>query len=160
MFLRSESGELCVRIRRAKKGSGGGLKLPSGWNVPGGGKFLSLSLATEISVARREFFSLFSSSSLLLFFLSLSPSLPHNLPRLRVSLSLSLATEISVARREFLSLSISVVGNSLFFLSLTSPSLSNLMFFRRELCRSFDCLRTCDCNGCFVWKRGLREITT
>ena len=53
-----------------------------------------------------------------------------------------------------------VVGKSLFFLSLTSPSLSNLMFFRRERCRSFDCLRTCDCNGCFVWKRGVREITT
>ena len=45
---------------------------------------LSLPLATEISVARRNFFF-----SLLLFFLSLSPSLPHFLPRLRVSLSLS-----------------------------------------------------------------------
>ena len=43
--------------------------------------------------------------SLLLFFLSLSPSLPHFLPRLRVSLSLSLSlslsTKISVARRDF-----------------------------------------------------------
>ena len=56
---------------------------------------LFLSLATEISVARREFFF-----SLLLFFLSLSPSLPHFLPRLRVSLSLSLSTEISVARSD------------------------------------------------------------
>ena len=50
---------------------------------------LSLSLSREeISVARRDFFF-----SLILFFLSLSPSLPHFLPRLLVSLSL--ATKIS-----------------------------------------------------------------
>ena len=45
VFLRSESGELCVGIRRAKKGSGGGLELPSGWNVPGGGTCLPPSYA-------------------------------------------------------------------------------------------------------------------
>ena len=63
---------------------------------------------------RRVFFF-----SVLLFFLSLSPSLPHFLPRPRVSLSLSLATEISFARRDFF------FSLLLFFLSL-SPSLPRL----------------------------------
>lgn len=36
VFLRTENGELCVGIRRAKRGPGGGLELPSGWNIPGG----------------------------------------------------------------------------------------------------------------------------
>ena len=75
---------------------------------------LSLSFATEIPVARRDFFF-----SLLLFFLSLSPSLPHFLPRLRISLSSS-----------FLSLTLSF-SSSLSF-SCASLSLSRDGNFRGE----------------------------
>ncbi|KAI5395588.1 variant 3, Auxin response factor 16 [Lathyrus oleraceus] len=38
VFLRAENGDLCVGIRRAKKGIGGGHEDPSGWN-PVGEKF-------------------------------------------------------------------------------------------------------------------------
>ena len=75
----------------------------------------SLSLATEISVARRDFF--FS----LLFFLSLSPSLP----RLRVSLSL--ATEISVERRDFFFSLLSLFRKLFPSFSLSSFSRSPLL---------------------------------
>ncbi|KAL3523465.1 hypothetical protein ACH5RR_016299 [Cinchona calisaya] len=33
VFLRAESGDLCVGIRRAKRGIGGGPEAPSGWNT-------------------------------------------------------------------------------------------------------------------------------
>ncbi|KAK7279343.1 hypothetical protein RJT34_24392 [Clitoria ternatea] len=36
VFLRAENGELCVGIRRAKKGIGGGPEASSGWNPAGG----------------------------------------------------------------------------------------------------------------------------
>ncbi|XP_014492359.1 auxin response factor 22 [Vigna radiata var. radiata] len=36
VFLRAENGDLCVGIRRAKKGIGGGLEGSSGWNPSGG----------------------------------------------------------------------------------------------------------------------------
>ncbi|XP_020212235.1 auxin response factor 18 [Cajanus cajan] len=36
VFLRAENGDLCVGIRRAKKGIGGGPEAPSGWNPAGG----------------------------------------------------------------------------------------------------------------------------
>ncbi|CAD5174530.1 unnamed protein product [Musa acuminata subsp. malaccensis] len=37
VFLRTENGDLCVGIRRAKRGGiGGGPDIPSGWNPPGG----------------------------------------------------------------------------------------------------------------------------
>ena len=36
VFLRAENGDLCVGIRRAKKGIGGGLEGSSGWNPAGG----------------------------------------------------------------------------------------------------------------------------
>ncbi|XP_078427903.1 auxin response factor 18-like [Wolffia australiana] len=39
VFLRADNGELCVGIRRAKRGPAGGLELPSGWNIPGGSCF-------------------------------------------------------------------------------------------------------------------------
>jgi hypothetical protein len=35
VFLRAENGDLCVGIRRAKKGIGGGHEDPSGWNPVG-----------------------------------------------------------------------------------------------------------------------------
>ena len=93
---------------------------------------LSLSLSRRKFPSRGENF--FLSSSLLL---SLSPSLPHILPRLRVSLSLSLATEISVARREFFSLFFSsslTLSSSSYSSSLArlSLSLSRDGNFRRE----------------------------
>ncbi|KAJ6828754.1 auxin response factor 18-like isoform X2 [Iris pallida] len=34
VFLRTENGDLCVGIRRAKRGIGGGHEQPSGWNPP------------------------------------------------------------------------------------------------------------------------------
>ncbi|KAJ0970491.1 hypothetical protein J5N97_023368 [Dioscorea zingiberensis] len=34
VFLRTENGDLCVGIRRAKRGIGGGLESPAGWNPP------------------------------------------------------------------------------------------------------------------------------
>jgi len=34
VFLRAENGDLCVGIRRAKRGIGGGPEQPSGWNPP------------------------------------------------------------------------------------------------------------------------------
>ncbi|OAY38843.1 auxin response factor 18 [Manihot esculenta] len=36
VFLRAENGDLCVGIRRAKRGVGGGNECPSGWNSFGG----------------------------------------------------------------------------------------------------------------------------
>ncbi|KAI3447590.1 hypothetical protein Pfo_004255 [Paulownia fortunei] len=36
VFLRAENGDLCVGIRRAKRGIGGGPEVPSGWNPTGG----------------------------------------------------------------------------------------------------------------------------
>ncbi|XP_077227200.1 auxin response factor 18-like isoform X2 [Tasmannia lanceolata] len=36
VFLRTENGDLCVGIRRAKRGVGGGLESPSGWNSASG----------------------------------------------------------------------------------------------------------------------------
>ena len=39
VFLRADNGDLCVGIRRAKKGIGGGHEYPSGWNPQGGGNF-------------------------------------------------------------------------------------------------------------------------
>ncbi|XP_038982395.1 auxin response factor 18-like isoform X2 [Phoenix dactylifera] len=36
VFLRAENGDLCVGIRRAKRGVGGGHESPSGWNPPTG----------------------------------------------------------------------------------------------------------------------------
>ncbi|XVF83209.1 hypothetical protein PTKIN_Ptkin16aG0115700 [Pterospermum kingtungense] len=36
VFLRAENGDLCVGIRRAKKGIGSGHEYPSGWNSGGG----------------------------------------------------------------------------------------------------------------------------
>lgn len=36
VFLRAENGELCVGIRRAKRGIGGGQEISSGWNPAGG----------------------------------------------------------------------------------------------------------------------------
>ncbi|OAY45879.1 auxin response factor 18 [Manihot esculenta] len=36
VFLRAENGDLCVGIRRAKRGIGGGNEYPSGWNAFGG----------------------------------------------------------------------------------------------------------------------------
>ncbi|KAL8227087.1 hypothetical protein R6Q57_016919 [Mikania cordata] len=36
VFLRAENGDLCVGIRRAKRGFGGGLETSSGWNPVGG----------------------------------------------------------------------------------------------------------------------------
>ncbi|KAI3823432.1 hypothetical protein L1987_04868 [Smallanthus sonchifolius] len=36
VFLRAENGDLCVGIRRAKRGIGGGLETSSGWNPVGG----------------------------------------------------------------------------------------------------------------------------
>ncbi|KAK9079304.1 hypothetical protein SSX86_000975 [Deinandra increscens subsp. villosa] len=36
VFLRAENGDLCVGIRRAKRGVGGGQETPSGWNPAGG----------------------------------------------------------------------------------------------------------------------------
>nr|KYP53086.1 Auxin response factor 18 [Cajanus cajan] len=43
VFLRAENGDLCVGIRRAKKGIGGGAEFSSGWNplFGGGSGFLS-----------------------------------------------------------------------------------------------------------------------
>ncbi|RDX75107.1 Auxin response factor 18, partial [Mucuna pruriens] len=35
VFLRAENGDLCVGIRRAKRGGAGGLEAPSGWNSAG-----------------------------------------------------------------------------------------------------------------------------
>ncbi|XP_059646874.1 auxin response factor 18-like [Cornus florida] len=40
VFLRAENGDLCVGIRRAKKGIGGGSESSSGWN-PAGGNFVT-----------------------------------------------------------------------------------------------------------------------
>ncbi|KAK7843922.1 auxin response factor 16 [Quercus suber] len=40
VFLRAENGDLCVGIRRAKRGIGGALESPSGWN-PGPGNSVS-----------------------------------------------------------------------------------------------------------------------
>ncbi|GMN24798.1 hypothetical protein TIFTF001_000704 [Ficus carica] len=37
VFLRTETGDICVGIRRAKRGIGGGLEPPSGWNNGYGG---------------------------------------------------------------------------------------------------------------------------
>ncbi|XP_051113847.1 auxin response factor 18-like [Andrographis paniculata] len=37
VFLRAENGDLCVGIRRAKKGIGGGPEVPPDWNPMGGG---------------------------------------------------------------------------------------------------------------------------
>ncbi|WVZ59338.1 hypothetical protein U9M48_009493 [Paspalum notatum var. saurae] len=39
VFLRTEHGELCVGIRRAKRVSCGGMECMSGWNAPGYGPF-------------------------------------------------------------------------------------------------------------------------
>ncbi|XP_052176470.1 auxin response factor 18-like [Diospyros lotus] len=39
VFLRAENGDLCVGIRRAKKGIGGGHESSSGWNPAGGNSF-------------------------------------------------------------------------------------------------------------------------
>ncbi|KAF8723104.1 hypothetical protein HU200_022257 [Digitaria exilis] len=39
VFLRTEHGELCVGIRRAKRVSCGGMECMSGWNAPGYGAF-------------------------------------------------------------------------------------------------------------------------
>ncbi|XP_027104978.2 auxin response factor 18 [Coffea arabica] len=36
VFLRAENGDLCVGIRRAKRGIGGGPEAPSGWNTSAG----------------------------------------------------------------------------------------------------------------------------
>lgn len=36
VFLRAENGDLCIGIRRAKKGIGSGLESPSRWNSPNG----------------------------------------------------------------------------------------------------------------------------
>ncbi|KAL0338448.1 UNVERIFIED_CONTAM: Auxin response factor 18 [Sesamum angustifolium] len=36
VFMRAESGDLCVGIRRAKRGTGGGPEMPTGWNPAGG----------------------------------------------------------------------------------------------------------------------------
>ncbi|KAG8376559.1 hypothetical protein BUALT_Bualt09G0076000 [Buddleja alternifolia] len=36
VFLRAENGDLCVGIRRAKRGIGGGPEMPTGWNPTGG----------------------------------------------------------------------------------------------------------------------------
>ncbi|KAF8403066.1 hypothetical protein HHK36_011160 [Tetracentron sinense] len=36
VFLRTENGDLCVGIRRAKRGIGGGLESPAGWNPAAG----------------------------------------------------------------------------------------------------------------------------
>ncbi|KAF9613606.1 hypothetical protein IFM89_009432 [Coptis chinensis] len=36
VFLRTENGDLCVGVRRAKRGVGGGPELASGWNPPAG----------------------------------------------------------------------------------------------------------------------------
>ncbi|XP_059628317.1 auxin response factor 18 [Cornus florida] len=36
VFLRADNGDLCVGIRRAKRGIGGGTESPSGWNTLGG----------------------------------------------------------------------------------------------------------------------------
>ena len=59
--------------------------------------------------------------SLLLFFLSLSPSLPHILPRLHVSLSLSLSRWKFPSRGE--------ISFSLFFSSFSHPPILFLTFF-------------------------------
>ncbi|KAI3473986.1 hypothetical protein Pfo_028774 [Paulownia fortunei] len=36
VFMRAENGDLCVGIRRAKRGIGGGPEMPTGWNPAGG----------------------------------------------------------------------------------------------------------------------------
>ena len=85
---------------------------------------LSLSLGRQSIVARIVHFGIFF-FSLLLFFLSLSPSLPHFLPRLHVSLSL--ATEISVARRDFFFSHLSLFRKLFHSFSLSSFSRSPLL---------------------------------
>ena len=55
VFLRAENGDLCVGIRRAKKGIGGGTEFSSGWNNPlfgGGGGFLCGSESSFVSGAK------------------------------------------------------------------------------------------------------------
>ncbi|KZV26166.1 auxin response factor 18-like [Dorcoceras hygrometricum] len=41
VFLRAENGDLCVGIRRAKRGIGGGSEIPSGWNPAGANSAMS-----------------------------------------------------------------------------------------------------------------------